>query len=465
MYRNVDFKREVDGPDGQEKDWRNEFARDYGRVIHSASFRRLQGKTQVFPSRESDFFRNRLTHSLEVAQIAQGIAERLNHDHAKELGGAGIDGRLCATAGLIHDIGHPPFGHNGEKALDKAMRQYGGFEGNAQTLRILTRLEKKKRYRQPLDGDDRAGYNLCHRTVASALKYDSEIPAERTDDAALVKGYYSSESIIVARVKESILDGYQLRPDESFKTIECSIMDLADDIAYSVYDLEDCLKVGILSPAEILASKDKLLSSVAKAVSKQLKYEVLPSDVLAVFLDIFSALVKDDNGAEAIQDESERDRLLRSFTEIYVSSRNLCEDGYSRTKLSSELVHKFITGVELSVHPKCPALSSVRLPKDLALRKEVLKQYTFVAAIYSPRVKLGEYRGSDLVADIFKALMSEKGDLLMPPDVRETVTVAGSDKEKARAVCDFVAGMTDRYAMEFWARLNSDAAESMFKPI
>ena len=240
MYRRVDYRREVDAPDGQEKAWRDEFSRDYGRVIHSASFRRLQGKTQVFPSRESDFFRNRLTHSLEVAQIGQGIAERLNHDFADRLGPPGIDGRLCATAGLIHDIGHPPFGHNGEKALDKAMKPYGGFEGNAQTLRIVTRLEKKKRYKEAVDGDDRAGYNLCHRTIASALKYDKLIPAMRGEDEDIVKGYYLSENTIVDRVKASILDGYQLKQEETFKTIECSIMDLADDIAYSVYDLAGC---------------------------------------------------------------------------------------------------------------------------------------------------------------------------------------------------------------------------------
>ncbi|MER9700605.1 dNTP triphosphohydrolase [Mesorhizobium sp. M0133] len=114
--------------------------RDYGRIIHSASFRRQQGKTQVFPGHESDFFRNRLTHSLEVAQIAEGIADRINHVYCLDSGGYKIDGRLCAAAGLVHDIGHPPFGHNGERALDAAMWEYGGFEGNAQTLRILSRL-------------------------------------------------------------------------------------------------------------------------------------------------------------------------------------------------------------------------------------------------------------------------------------------------------------------------------------
>lgn len=471
MYRRVDYRREVDAPDGQEKAWRDEFSRDYGRVIHSASFRRLQGKTQVFPSRESDFFRNRLTHSLEVAQIGQGIAERLNHDFADRLGPPGIDGRLCATAGLIHDIGHPPFGHNGEKALDKAMKPYGGFEGNAQTLRIVTRLEKKKRYKEAVDGDDRAGYNLCHRTIASALKYDKLIPAMRGEDEDIVKGYYLSENTIVDRVKASILDGYQLKQEETFKTIECSIMDLADDIAYSVYDLEDCLKVGILSPGEILSSEDKLLAKVAAKVSKELEYTVTTRDVLGVFLNLFAELADSDEDTDALpQDseptqESERDKLLVTFAQMYLSSKKLGEDGYRRTKLSSELVHKFISGVELTVHEECKALSSVKLPKPLALVKEVLKQYTRAAAIYSPRVKIGEYRGSDLVGDIFEALMSDKGDLLMPDDVRAIIDSASDVNIKARTVCDFVAGMTDRYAMEFWARLKSDSAESMFKPI
>ena len=138
---------------------------------------------------------------------------------------------------------------------------------------------------------------------------------------------------------------------------------------------------------------------------------------------------------------------------------------HSAKEFSSELVHQFISGVELKPHKACPALSQVCLPERLLLRKEVLKQYTFVAAIYAPRVKLGEYRGYDLVTDIFKALMGDRGDLLMPADVRGRIREASNVSVKAREVCDFVAGMTDRYAMEFWARLNSDAAESMFKPI
>lgn len=460
MYRESDYQREVPGPDGQEKDWRSPFSRDYGRIIHSSSFRRQQGKTQVFPSHESDFFRNRLTHSLEVAQIAEGIAERLNHEHRKELGGDGISGRLCAAAGLIHDIGHPPFGHNGERALDAKMLEFGGFEGNAQTFRILTRLEKKRLYDEPLNDDNRAGFNLCHRTLAATLKYDRQIPRERSSGEKVVKGYYFSEKEIVDRVKNSVLQGYKLGPGEPFKSLECSIMDLADDIAYSVYDLEDCLKVGFLTPAGILASDDGLLSEVAEAVGRQLKRDVSEAEVLAVFVEIFSGMIGDavpaTSGGPLVQ-----------FIEAYRASQQLCEDGYRRTRFSSQLVHEFITGVELKHNSACPALSSVRLPDELHLKVEVLKQYTFVAAIYTARVKMGEYRGSDLVGDIFDALMRDKGDLLMPADVRARFLDVDKKEQgvRARIVCDFVAGMTDRYAMEFWARLKSDGAESMFKPI
>src|SRR5208283_2954453 len=124
--------------------YRSPWRRDYGRLIHCPSFRRLQGKTQVFPGYESDFYRNRLTHSLEVAQIAKAIAIRLNATSIHfRLKNRKIEPDIVEFAGLAHDLGHPPFGHNGEEALDECMHDYGGFEGNAQSLRIVSRLEKK----------------------------------------------------------------------------------------------------------------------------------------------------------------------------------------------------------------------------------------------------------------------------------------------------------------------------------
>lgn len=454
MYDESDFERPATVDDTHDKDWRSPISRDYGRIIHSASFRRQQGKTQVFPGHESDFFRNRLTHSLEVAQIAEGIADRLNWIFKDKMPDGPINGRLCATAGLVHDIGHPPFGHNGERALDDRMKKFGGFEGNAQTLRILCRLDKKAKYPEPHDGDERAGMNLCYRTLAAILKYDKPIPAERKAEDKLAKGYYLSEETLVDKIKEKVLRGKKLPDGIEFKTIECQIMDVADDIAYSVYDLEDSLKAGFLTPAAILSSKDDLLEAVAKEVAKQINGEFTAAEVSKVFVDIFAEMFPEG--------ESDPRMIFRLATR---SSNNLSNDGYLRTEFSSELVHEFINGVEFEYNPEYPALSKAYLNADTRKKVEVLKQYTFTSIIYSSRVKLGEYRGTELVTDIFDALNKDKGDLLMPDDVRAQYRSATDPAIKARTICDFVAGMTDRYAVEFWARLRSDSAESMFKSI
>jgi deoxyguanosinetriphosphate triphosphohydrolase, putative len=186
--------------------FRNEYRRDYGRVLHSPAFRRLVNKTQLFPGSESDFFRNRLTHSLEVAQIAKTIALKIKSENS-ELE-AIIEPDICEIAGLMHDLGHPPFGHNGEKALDDCMKKNGGFEGNAQTIRIITRIEKKERPEILIDAegkDQRVGLNLTARVIASALKYDECIPKIREPEEKLVKGYYESEKSIIDEVKLKIL--------------------------------------------------------------------------------------------------------------------------------------------------------------------------------------------------------------------------------------------------------------------
>jgi dGTPase len=465
MYREEDWQRQ-NGEASDVEPWRPPVVRDFGRIIHSASFRRLQGKTQVFPGHESDFFRNRLTHSLEVSQIAEGIAEGLNHKYEEKLGGRRIDSRLCAAAGLVHDIGHPPFGHNGERALNSKMKEFGGFEGNAQTLRILSRLEKKAKYDEPLEGDVRAGMNLCFRTLAAVLKYDAEIKLDRPDKNKLQKGYYASEAIIVEKIKGKVLGGEKLPAGKKFKTVECAIMDIADDIAYSVYDLEDSLKAGFLTPASILATDDDLLKRVAETVTKQLGQNISAEDVLgtlvAIFADLFTA---GETKTSDVEDE-QRQVDISKFINVMRASRDLHLDAGRRMKLSSELVHEFMNAVELEIDEKCPALSKVTLVEETRIKVEILKQYTFVSTIYSNRVKLGEYRGTELVEDIFDALDRENGYLLMPDDVRKQVQDAGDDKQlKARHICDFVAGMTDRYAVEFWARLRSDSSESMFKPI
>lgn len=178
--------------------YRSAYRRDYARVLHSASFRRLEHKTQLFPGNESDYFRNRLTHSLEVAQIAKSIALKIKAEFPE----ADVEPDVCEIAGLLHDMGHPPFGHNGERALDRCMVHFGGFEGNAQTLRIVCRLEKKELNAPgPTDKDGhdiRVGLNLTARSIASILKYDKTIPVSREKNRSLVKGYYCRRRAILS---------------------------------------------------------------------------------------------------------------------------------------------------------------------------------------------------------------------------------------------------------------------------
>jgi dGTPase len=325
LYTDKDFEREAppsEKPAVGAEPYRSNVRRDRARLIHSAAFRRLQGKTQLFPGQDSDFFRNRLTHSLEVAQIAESIAHRLNHT-VPFFQQNPIDPDICATAGLAHDLGHPPFGHNGEQALDHCMRDYGGFEGNAQTLRILCRLEKKEVRDDnwlPVGVDEsgldqRLGLNLSYRVLASILKYDHRIPLQREPEDRLRKGYYTCDKPVVDNIKSHVVD-VKVRQGQ-FKTIECQIMDIADDIAYSTYDLEDSFKAGFLSPLEILNSDDNLLTRVARKASRALKFDVTKEHVNEVLTIIFGGIVDDDH----------QNTILHRTLHGYDSSINLARNG------------------------------------------------------------------------------------------------------------------------------------------
>lgn len=445
--------------------WRDEFRRDFGRVIHCPAFRRLQGKTQIFPGYESDFFRNRLTHSLEVGQIAESIAIRLNNtdEYFKQ---HQINSRICLTAALLHDIGHPPFGHNGEEALDECMRKFGGFEGNAQTLRIVTQIEKKRRNPEdscPING--RAGLNLTYRTMAAVLKYDRPIKTDREADTEVRKGYYEADAPIVRDIKRHVCPS-MLESTDELKTIECQIMDIADDIAYSTYDIEDTFKAGFLTPSDILTYPSSIMDEVAKKVAKNPGCEGFSaSDVIETFLDLFSGISRLYMDLSPGEADSPEETLLNAVS-VREDLDNIASDGYLRTAFTADLVGQFINGISAQIDDAYPQKSKIRVDLPIKKKIEVLKHFTYEATIRSNRVAVSEFRGKDIIKQIFEALDQSKGYLLLPADYRVLHDAAASDEHKRkRVICDFIAGMTDRYAVEFWGRLYSDKGTTFFKPL
>jgi len=482
LYRKSDSERAHEAPPSNlstSESYRTPYRRDYARLIHSAAFRRLEGKTQLFPGIESDFFRNRITHSIEVAQIAKSIAIKLNNTE-QYFKTNNIDLDLIETAGLAHDLGHPPFGHNGELALDHCMKRYGGFEGNAQTLRILTVLEKKEPidaspYGVAADGvDKRAGLNLTYRTLAATLKYDKKIPVNRQNKKGLEKGYYESESNLVKTIKEKVTEkkGYRSK----FKTIECQIMDIADDIAYSTYDLEDALKAGFVTPLDMISSNKALLTRISRKVTDNfkklgIKKAFSAANALETLLDIFISQKIFD--LESLEIDINQVDINHPYSiallvgAVHRASIDLGRIGYLRTQFTSDLVGQFINGVKVEINKSNPALSKAYLDNDVLKKVEVLKHFNYEAIIQAPRLKVVEYRGYDIVKTIFDALASTspaKGYQLLPDDFRAIHDRARNKKEKMRTICDFVAGMTNRYAVEFYARLKSENAQTIFKP-
>jgi dGTPase len=467
LYTVEDEERLAEAPPStglNDEPYRTPWRRDYARAIHSPAVRRLQGKTQLFPAAiESDFFRNRLTHSLEVAQIAKSIAIRLNNtvEFLRDTDRAIIPD-LVEFAGLCHDLGHPPFGHVGEEALDECMRPCGGFEGNAQTLRILARLEKRQHRAAHASGiadnglDQRLGLNLSARTLASILKYDSAIPYLRPAADKVQKGYYSSEREVVDWIKTKVCRGQEVG---KLKTVECRVMDIADDIAYSTYDLEDAFKAHFLTPLDLKVAGDGVCDAVAARVQKALGAafdRAAVKDVLGeVFKDV--GVVQDDTltGATA---------AYAAISVAHRSSAALANDGYLRSKFTSALVGQFIRGVEFVPNEDLPPLSEVHLRHEVRCKVEVLKHFTFESLIMSPRLRVVAFRGAEIVAAIFNALATDKGYELLPPDYQDVYERIDGTLQR-RVICDFIAGMTDRYALEFYGRLKSENPQTIFKPL
>ena len=432
--------------ESQPEDARGNADIDYARIIHSTSFRQLQGKTQILNLGDSDFYRTRLTHSLEVAQIAGGIANQLAHSFPNHPATPRLPDRAMIQAvGCTHDLGHPPFGHGGEVALNYCMRDDElGFEGNGQTLRILSKLETFSAA---------AGANLCRRTLLGVLKYPvafsrarstSKVPSLMSGPTTLKlldvksckppKCYMDSEQDVVDWILDPLAAGdrelfgeMSREADDkhakpSHKSLDCSIMDAADDIAYGVHDLEDAIALGLVDKESFVAALE---------------------DNCPSFLDSLK---------ERYPSESGNDVFSRMVAGLF-------GDVGTRKRYISRLVHHFITAVEFEEHgqfefPLLRYRAKLRAPQRAFLDR--LQDFVVAQVITSPEVQHLEFKGQGMVVAVFEAMQSDPHRLL-PREVCRKFEKGG-----LRAICDYVASMTDAHLLKTYDRLFSPRMGSVF---
>jgi dGTPase len=314
------------------------------------------------------------------------------------------------------------------------------------------------------------GLNLTYRTLASILKYDKVIPIARSERLELleegansiepIKAYYKSEEPLVATIKKKVtgIENYT----EAFKTIECQIMDIADDIAYSTYDLEDALKVGFIGPFDVMFPDDKVIENITKKVRKHFP-NISVDEVNDTLIRIFSRLLIYDFHGVDVSSHTFESLFKSNLHKIYRGSKKLASDGHLRTGFTSWIVGKFIRGIRFELNSDIPVLSKVTLNAEEKLEVEVLKNFTYESQILSSRIKITEFRGNEIINKIFTTLSSDRGHELLPNDYKEIYEMSNK-LGKMRVICDFIAGMTDRYAIEFYGRITSENPETIFKP-
>jgi dGTPase len=485
LLRPADFRRKTQvhqrdafGPDTAE---------DYGRIVHSMAFRRLQGKMQLFPPTESPLIRNRLSHTLEVTDIASRITTNLNRNSRLE-GNPGyrIDGYIVTAAALAHDLGHPPFGHTGEKILAHRMREYGSFEGNAQTLRIITRIENRlvhnrvgledNVYENPL------GLNLLLRTIAGVLKYDAKIEGggqshpidgdepKHTNIDGVVKGYYADDKGIVDTLRSNII----INPSATgrpLKTIECQIMDLADDIAYSTYDFEDCMIVGVTRPLDLISVSKETSEEVAARTTKSLqdKYGYAEGvdyvDVQVVYDKLFRNIIR-MSGLSDYHIEKDFDQAAYLGWN-YQNSRQLASIPLKRRKVTEYLIQSAINAISIPKWDEaCPALTRLEIDVEFLLYIEALKHYNYLEVINSRRLHLYGERAERILNTLFDVLEKHE-DVRMYPEYwrpyASSVLESGNKSKRMRLISDFISSLTDEEATRLYTRVASQDARTVFE--
>lgn len=392
---------------------RRPFERDRARVLHSAAFRRLAAKTQVHTASSTriapadDFLRTRLTHSLEVAQIAREMGARL-----------GCDPDVVDTAGLAHDLGHPPFGHNGEAALNALAQPCGGFEGNAQTLRVLTRLEAKVSHP---DGRS-AGLNLTRASLDAVCKY----PWPRRPGEPKF-GVYADDAEVFAWVRQGA-------PADGRPSLEAQVMDWADDVAYSVHDVEDAIYGGYLDVRRLLEDAEERAALCADVATRYSSESV--ADLDAVLRDLLA------------------DPVLRRLAD-YDGSHGAQA---ALKGMTSTLTGRFVAAAVWATRDRYGPGPLRRYAADLVVPREVraqcalLKGMALRYVMRRPGAQAEYERQRELLTELVEALLARAPDGL-DPVFAPLWARAPDDAARLRVVIDQVASLTDRAAMAWHARL------------
>jgi len=361
---------------------RSPFRRDCDRVIHSTAFRRLKHKTQVFVFHEGDHYRTRLTHSLEVAQIARALARQL-----------GLDEDLTETLALAHDLGHPPFGHAGERALDKCLQAHGGFDHNAQALRVVTSLE----HRYP----DFDGLNLTWESLEGIVKHNGPL----TERSGAPVGGKSSIPIGIADFNRKLdLELW------SFASLEAQVAAFADDIAYDAHDIDDGLRAGLFGVDDL-----KVMPLTAAIIS----------DIAAHYPDL------DDvrRGAELV-----RELISYLIGAVVAETQKRIEAAKPQSAHDVRLYHQ----------------PMVAFPAGVAQEEAAIKAFLWQRMYRHTRVMRVMNEAEGILFDLFARYQASPGDL--PAEWIEG-TEQENEAERARRIGNFIAGMTDRFALMEHQRL------------
>jgi len=383
---------------------RTAFARDRARILHSVALRRLAAKTQVLVAGTADFPRTRLTHTLEVAQIG------------RELGAAlGCDPDLVEVGCLAHDLGHPPFGHNGEAALADIAHDIGGFEGNAQTLRVLSRLEAKTFS----ESGTSVGLNLTRAGLDSAIKYPW---ARQTDNPKF--GYYEDD--------RHIFEWARVGSVANRKCFEAQVMDWADDVAYSVHDVEDAI------------------------VGGHLNFEIFSSPVEREAISFLARSTYTDATAGEVEAAFDRLRTLEYWPQHFDGSL----PSFAALKnLTSQLIGRFCGAAQRATQSEYGTEPLTRYKADLVIPREVEVEVAVLKTLANLYVMQREgatemyAKQQALLRELVSILMSREGRDL-EPWISPQFAVASNDAERLRVVVDQVASLTDQSVVVWFERLH-----------